>query len=161
MEFHIHYSQFIYFIDIHYMCFTVGGPLLRETERSGYGKYPITHVHGMTIGELSTLFNAEIKLPRDCASLDSSNSSACLLEVVPMLGWSRDMTWVETGIPWIPPSPNLPSVTSAIVYGATVFLEATTVSEGRGTTTPFEQFGAPFLSAQVNDSFSKQFNGVA
>jgi uncharacterized protein YbbC (DUF1343 family) len=129
---------------------TVGGPLLHMSERSGYGKYPITHVHGMTIGELSVLFNEAIQLP---SSLHSSSSSfdypSSLLEVVPMLGWSRDMSWQDTGLAWVPPSPNLPTLSSALVYGATVFLEATSVSEGRGTTTPFEQFGAPFLNAQV------------
>jgi uncharacterized protein YbbC (DUF1343 family) len=120
--------------------------LLHEAERSGYGKYPITHVHGMTIGELSILFNEAIQLP----SSPSPSFSSSMLEVVPMVGWRRDMSWQDTGLPWVPPSPNLPSVSSARVYGATVFLEATTVSEGRGTTTPFEQFGAPFLSAQVS-----------
>ena len=69
-----------------------------------------------------------------------------------MIGWRRDMAWPDTGLPWVPPSPNLPAVSSAVVYGATVFLEATSVSEGRGTTTPFEQFGAPFLGAQVGGS---------
>lgn len=118
--------------------YTVGGPLLLPSQRSGYGKYPITHIHGMTIGELSLIFNQAIRLP------------VTALEVVPMTGWRRDMLWSSTGLPWVPPSPNLPSVASAVVYGATVFLEATTVSEGRGTTTPFEQFGAPFLSAQVS-----------
>lgn len=126
----------------------VGGPLLHENQRSGYGKYPITHIHGMTIGELSVLFNEAILLPRNCSS-SSAASSSCLLEVVQMIGWQRAMTWKNTGLPWIPPSPNLPTVASAVVYGATVFLEATTVSEGRGTTTPFEQFGAPFLGAQA------------
>ena len=120
---------------------SVGGPLLHNSQRSGYGKYPITHIHGMTIAELSLLFNNVIKLPR--------SQEESLLEVTPMIGWNREMYWEDTGLPWIPPSPNLPTVKSAVVYGATVFLEATTVSEGRGTTTPFEMFGAPFLDAQV------------
>lgn len=96
----------------------------------------------MTIGELSNLFNEEI---------------GSLLDVVPMTGWHRDLLWADTGLPWTPPSPNLPTVASAVVYGATVFLEATTVSEGRGTTTPFELFGAPFLSAQVKHSTRRPY----
>jgi len=99
----------------------------------------------LTIGELSILFNDAVNLPYYPSGIDQGS----LLEVVPMSGWSRDMMWGSTGLPWIPPSPNLPTIGSAIVYGATVFLEATTVSEGRGTTTPFELFGAPFLDAQV------------
>ncbi len=136
----------------------VSGPLLQMHEKSGYGKYPITHIHGMTIGELSILFNEDIQLPYASPSSKTntiSSSAAAttmtssLLQVVTMTGWTRDMRWRDTRLPWIPPSPNLPTVSSSDVYGATVFLEATTVSEGRGTTTPFEQFGAPFISAQV------------
>ena len=78
----------------------------------------------MTIGELALLFNEAIQLPQ----ATTSDPSSSLLQVVPMLGWRRNMSWGETGLPWVPPSPNLPTVASAGVYGATVFLEATTVS---------------------------------
>jgi uncharacterized protein YbbC (DUF1343 family) len=104
---------------------------------SGYGLFPITHIHGLTIGELSLLFNTNIDLPHE------------QIHVIKMVNWKRDMPWNDTGLDWIPPSPNLPSTLSVLAYGATVFLEATTVTEGRGTTIPFEIFGAPFLHAEV------------
>lgn len=116
----------------------VDGPMLNMSCcSSGYGEFPITHVHGMTIGELTMLFNTEVGLPPQN------------IQVIKMLHWNRAMTWKDTSLDWIPPSPNLPSPLSSTAYGATVFLEATTVSEGRGTTTPFEMFGAPFLDAEV------------
>ncbi|CAE7704570.1 ybbC [Symbiodinium microadriaticum] len=115
----------------------VDGPLLNMTCcSSGYGRFPITHIHGLTIAELASLFNSAIGLP-------STN-----IIVVPMLRWLREMRWGDTGLLWVPPSPNVPTPNTAIAYGATVFLEATTVAEGRGTTTPFELFGAPFLNAE-------------
>jgi uncharacterized protein YbbC (DUF1343 family) len=123
----------------------VNGPMLNlSCCRSGYGKYPIPHIHGMTIAELALLFNTspEISLPTQ--------------NIIPILmkNWNREMVWKETGLAWIPPSPNIPTPNTAIAYGATVFLEATTASEGRGTTTPFEIFGAPFLNANVCLSLS-------
>eukprot|EP01032_Pedospumella_encystans_P025769 gene25769-29113_t len=121
----------------------VDGPLVNMSCcASGYGRLPIPFLHGMTIGELGLLFNSVFKIPTDDVI------------VVKMLHWERHMTWTSfqeansVFPPWIPPSPNLPTVMSAHAYGATVFLEATTVAEGRGTTTPFTLFGAPFLDAE-------------
>jgi uncharacterized protein YbbC (DUF1343 family) len=119
----------------------VNGPMLNMSCcRSGYGKYPIPHIHGLTIAELASLFNTspEINLPAEN------------IIPIPMKNWNRQMLWKDTGLVWVPPSPNIPTPDTAIAYGATVFLEATTVSEGRGTTTPFEVFGAPFLNANVS-----------
>jgi uncharacterized protein YbbC (DUF1343 family) len=122
----------------------VDGPLVNMSCcASGYGKLPIPFLHGMTIGELALLFNDALRIPSE------------YLLVVSMLNWQRAMVWTNAGEvdsrfpPWIPPSPNLPTITSAHTYGAIVFLEATTAAEGRGTTTPFTMFGAPFLDAEV------------
>lgn len=113
----------------------VGGPMLNMTCcASGYGGAPITHVHGMTIGELALLFDGHgIGLGPD------------RLQVIEMENYSRDMRWADTGLPWVPPSPNVPSLAVAAAYPATVFFEATTVAEGRGTTTPFASLGAPWF----------------
>lgn len=118
----------------------VNGPMLNMSCcRSGYGEYPIPHIHGLTIAELAVLFNTspEINLP-------SQN-----IIPIKMNKWQRHMLWKDTELAWIPPSPNIPTPQTAMAYGATVFLEATTISEGRGTTTPFEIFGAPFLDSYV------------
>jgi uncharacterized protein YbbC (DUF1343 family) len=96
------------------------------------GRYPIPMRHGMTIGEMALLFNDYFKI-------------GCHLEVIPMTGWQRYMYYPDTGLPWIPPSPNLPTFTSALVYPGQVLWEGTNISEGRGTTQPFEVWGAPFL----------------
>jgi uncharacterized protein YbbC (DUF1343 family) len=122
----------------------VDGPLLNTTCcASGYGRLPITHIHGMTYGELALFFNASL-------------GGLMEVVVVPCVNWTRDMVWEDTGLSWVPPSPNLPTPLSTHAYGASVFIEATTVAEGRGTTTPFTLFGAPFLGAsalslQLND----------
>ena len=122
----------------------VDGPLVNMSCcSSGYGRLPIPFLHGMTIGELGLLFNNVLNIPTED------------LVVVKMQNWQRYMSWTtskEVGTafpPWIPPSPNLPTLESAHTYGAIVFLEATTAAEGRGTTTPFTMFGAPFLDAEV------------
>ena len=96
------------------------------------GRYPIPMRHGLTIGELALLFNNNFGID-------------CDLEVVSMKGWKRKMFFGDTGLPWIPPSPNLPTNVSAIVYPGQVIWEGTNVSEGRGTTQPFEIFGAPYI----------------
>jgi uncharacterized protein YbbC (DUF1343 family) len=96
------------------------------------GHYPIPMRHGLTIGELALLFNNHFAID-------------CDLCVVPMKGWRRKMFFNATGLPWIPPSPNLPTPVSAMVYPGQVIWEGTNVSEGRGTTQPFEIFGAPFI----------------
>jgi molybdopterin-guanine dinucleotide biosynthesis protein MobB len=96
------------------------------------GLHPIPVRHGMTSGELARLLAAERGLDLD-------------LVVSPMRGWGRDTAWSDTGLAWIPPSPNIPTVAAARVYPGMCLLEGTNVSEGRGTTRPFEYFGAPWL----------------
>jgi molybdopterin-guanine dinucleotide biosynthesis protein MobB len=96
------------------------------------GLHPIPVRHGMTSGELARLLAAERGLDLD-------------LVVSPMSGWSREMPYDETGLAWIPPSPNIPTVETARVYPGMCLLEGTNLSEGRGTTRPFETFGAPWL----------------
>jgi uncharacterized protein YbbC (DUF1343 family) len=110
------------------------GPILEYPEYSSFvGLYPIPVRHGMTVGELAMLFNEEF-LPKKAE-----------LTVIPMRGWKREMWFDETGLPWIIPSPNMPTLDTATVYPGQVFLEGTNISEGRGTTRPFELFGAPWI----------------
>ncbi|MBN1274159.1 MAG: DUF1343 domain-containing protein [Candidatus Aminicenantes bacterium] len=110
------------------------GPLLEYPEYSSFlGLYPIPVRHGMTVGELALFYN------------DNFFEKKATLTVVPVEGWIRTMWYDETGLPWIFPSPNMPTLETAIVYPGQVFLEGTNVSEGRGTTHPFELFGAPWI----------------
>jgi len=113
----------------------IEGNLLVSECASFVGRYPIPMRHGLTIGELSVLFNSDYGI-------------GCDLDVIPMLGWKRDMFFMDTGLPWIPPSPNMPSPVSAMVYPGQVLWEGTNISEGRGTTLPFEIFGAPFFNTK-------------
>ncbi len=113
----------------------VEGGLLEEAYASFVGQFPIPLRHGMTIGELARLFNEAFGIG---ASLD----------VVPLAGWRRSMYHDETGLPWIIPSPNLPTLDSAIVYPGAVLFEGTRLSEGRGTTRPFELLGAPWIDGE-------------
>jgi uncharacterized protein YbbC (DUF1343 family) len=120
------------------------GNCLRPEYTSFVGMYPIPMRHGCTIGELALLFNTHFGI-------------GCDLTVVPMAGWKRNMLFQNTGLPWIPPSPNLPTPTSALVYPGQVLWEGTNVSEGRGTTQPFELFGAPFFDvARLQESVSHE-----
>lgn len=96
------------------------------------GLHPIPVRHGMTSGELARLLAAERGLDLD-------------LVISPLAGWGRDTAWSDTGLTWIPPSPNIPTVAAARVYPGMCLLEGTNVSEGRGTTRPFEFLGAPWL----------------
>ncbi len=114
----------------------VEGNLVGERYRSFVGLYSLPNRHGMTAGELARLFNAR-------------DGGGCELTVVPCEGWRRAMTWADTGLPFIPPSPNMPTPDTALVYPGMCLGEGTNVSEGRGTTRPFEQFGAPWLDAQA------------
>jgi uncharacterized protein YbbC (DUF1343 family) len=113
----------------------VEGPMLLAGFESFVGQYPIPMRHGMTIGELATFFNEHFGI-------------GAKLEVVEMQGWLRDMYFDETGLPWVLPSPNIPTLDTAIVYPGTVLLEGTNISEGRGTTRPFELVGAPWVDAE-------------
>ncbi len=118
----------------------IDGPIIDDSLRSFVGMYPIPVVYGMTCGELARMINGELWL---------ASGLRAQLNVIPMEGWTRDMTWDQTGLPWIPPSPNIPDATTALLYPATCFIEATNLSEGRGTAAPFRQFGAPFLSGPL------------
>ncbi|GAB4269952.1 MAG: DUF1343 domain-containing protein [Deferrisomatales bacterium] len=112
------------------------GNRLRAEWASFVGLEPVPMRHGLTLGELARWF-------RDCRGV------ACDLEVVPMAGWRRSMRWSGTGRPWVLPSPNMPTPDTALVYPGTVLLEGTTASEGRGTTRPFEIFGAPWVDPEA------------
>jgi uncharacterized protein YbbC (DUF1343 family) len=110
------------------------GPILEYPEYNSFvGLYPVPVRHGMTVGELALLFNTNF--------LQKKTN----LTVIPIKGWERSMWFDETALPWISPSPNMPSLATATVYPGQVFLEGTNVSEGRGTETPFEIFGAPWI----------------
>lgn len=111
---------------------SVEGNVLAPGHESFVGRYPIPMRHGLTIGELARLFNTQFGIGAE-------------LDVVPMKGWERWMGYPDTGLNWVAPSPNLPTPTSALVYPGQVIWEGTNISEGRGTTQPFELFGAPFI----------------
>ena len=112
------------------------GPLLQPAYSSGVGKKEIVQKHGMTVGELARFFNGEL-LPADGGPVQD-------LQVVPVQNWSGDMLWADTGLQWTLPSPNMPTDDTALLYSGTCMFEATNLSEGRGTTRPFELIGAPY-----------------
>lgn len=111
---------------------------------------PIPVLLPYTLGELGLWLKREQKIDVD-------------LTVIPVGGWSREMTWAETGLPWIPPSPNIPTIDSVYAYSCTGLLQHTNISEGRGTCKPFEYVGAPFLDGQALAAFlsSQELPGVA
>ncbi len=111
---------------------TVEGNLLTEECKSFVGLYPLPMRHGLTFGELALFVNEVGKIHAD-------------VEVIPMRGWQREMRFRDTGFPWVFPSPNMPTPETAAVYPGQVLWEGTNISEGRGTTLPFEIFGSPFL----------------
>jgi uncharacterized protein YbbC (DUF1343 family) len=113
----------------------VEGPVLERGYDSFVGQFPIPMRHGMTMAELAGLFNAHFGIAADLA-------------VVPMEGWTRATHYDETGLPWVMPSPNMPTLDTAIVYPGSVLFEGTTLSEGRGTTRPFEILGAPWIDGE-------------
>jgi uncharacterized protein YbbC (DUF1343 family) len=114
----------------------VEGPALRPGFDSFVGTHPIATRHGLTLGELARLYQAERGLGGE-------------LHVVPCEGWQRGMDFDATGLPWVLPSPNMPTVATAFVYPGQCLLEGTNLSEGRGTTRPFELCGAPAIDAAV------------
>jgi uncharacterized protein YbbC (DUF1343 family) len=109
------------------------GPVLEPEFSSFIGLYPIPERHGMTIGELARMVNERF--------LEKKAN----LTVIPMEGWSRAMWFDDTGLAWVIPSPNMPTLETATVYPGQVCLEGTNISEGRGTSRPFELFGAPWI----------------
>jgi uncharacterized protein YbbC (DUF1343 family) len=120
----------------------LGGDRVEGPPRDGIvpttavSRVPGPLVHGLTIGELARYVNARRDRP-------------ARLSVVPMRGWRRSMTWVDTGREWIPPSPNLRTAEAALAYPGTCLMEATNVTEGRGTEAPFLLLGAPWLEAEA------------
>ena len=113
----------------------VEGPVLDPALASFVGQFPIPIRHGMTLGELATLFNTAFGIGAE-------------LHVVTMQGWRRGDEPLRGALPWVPPSPNMPTPDTALVYPGMGLLEGTNVSEGRGTTRPFETLGAPFVDAR-------------
>jgi uncharacterized protein YbbC (DUF1343 family) len=124
----------------------IEGPVLKKGYESFVGLFSIPIRHGMTVGELSHLFKKELKIGID-------------LEIVKMEGWKRDLWFDETGLWWVSPSPNMVTLSTAIVYPGMCLLEGTNVSEGRGTTKPFEYFGAPWLECERVMDFYKEQRG--
>jgi uncharacterized protein YbbC (DUF1343 family) len=120
------------------------GPGLDTAFTSFVGRVPVPVRHGLTMGELARLFNEDLGLRAD-------------LTVVPMEGWRRHQLGPETGLPWVPPSPNMPTFETALVYPGGCLLEGTNLSEGRGTTRPFEFVGAPWIDAVA---LADEMNGL-
>ncbi|MEV6314890.1 DUF1343 domain-containing protein [Streptomyces sp. NPDC051776] len=110
------------------------GPVLDKAYATFVGREPIAQAHGMTVAELALLFNAEF--------VPGAAGRAADLEIVEMSGWRRRDFYDATGLPWVPPSPNMPTPDTALVYSGTCLFEGTNLSEGRGTTRPFELLGA-------------------
>ncbi|MCC3765307.1 DUF1343 domain-containing protein [Glycomyces sp. TRM65418] len=120
------------------------GPVLHPEHATFVGLKPIAQRHGMTVGELASFFNGEfLPTPVD-------------LTVVKMRGWKRRMYFEDTRLPWVAPSPNMPTVETAVVYPGTCLFEATALSEGRGTTKPFELLGAP----EIDHTWSEALQGL-
>jgi uncharacterized protein YbbC (DUF1343 family) len=113
----------------------VAGNVLERDWASFVGQYPVPTRTGMTDGELGGMFNEEFGI-------------GCDFECLPMEGWPRELWYDDTDAPWVLPSPNMPSVAAATVFPGTVHLEGTQMSEGRGTTRPFELVGAPYIVAE-------------
>ncbi len=122
----------------------IEGNLLELERRSFVGHFPLPMRHGLTLAEMALLFSEAFNI-------------AAPLEVYAMSGWSRKMLYRQTGLHWVPPSPNLPTPESTLVYPGQVILEGTNLSEGRGTTTPFELWGSPYLNIDlVLEHFAKE-----
>ncbi|GBE41059.1 hypothetical protein BMS3Bbin09_00948 [bacterium BMS3Bbin09] len=112
------------------------GPVLDADHSSFVGLCPLTIRHGMTIGEIGSYLKSEFNPALD-------------LHIIKMESWKREMLFDETGLPWVMPSPNMPTLDTALVYPGMCLLEGTNLSEGRGTTRPFEIFGAPFIAPEI------------
>ncbi len=126
----------------------VEGNLLEQEFTSFVGRFPIPMRHGLTVGEICAYFNQYHGIGAD-------------LEVIPMKNWNRKMYFNDTGLPWVMPSPNLPTPASCLVYPGQVIFEGTNISEGRGTTLPFEQFGAPYLdTAKIRNRVQPLISGA-
>ena len=122
----------------------MAGNILEPEYASFVGQFPLPTRHGMTVGEVAQLFNEHFKIE-------------CDLEVIPMIGWKREFWHDETDAPWVLPSPNMPTLDAATVFPGAVHFEGTQVSEGRGTTKPFELIGAPYIDP---DDYADALNGL-
>jgi len=123
---------------------SVSGNVLEPEQASFVGQFPIPTRHGMTLGELAGMFNEHFAI-------------GCDLEVMEMEGWDRTYWHEQTNAPWVMPSPNIPTVDSATVFPGTVHFEGTQLSEGRGTTRPFELIGAPYI---VPEDYARELNNI-
>jgi uncharacterized protein YbbC (DUF1343 family) len=117
---------------------TARGPMMTPAYESGVGAKEIVQAHGMTVGELARYFDGEF-LPEE------EGGRVAQLDVVEVKGWRRDVPYAATGLPWVLPSPNMPTPDTALVYPGCGMFEGTNLSEGRGTTRPFELVGAPYI----------------
>jgi uncharacterized protein YbbC (DUF1343 family) len=122
----------------------IAGNILEPEYASFVGQFPLPTRHGMTVAELARLFNEHFEID-------------CDLEIIPMRGWKRASWLDDTDAPWVLPSPNMPTLDSATVFPGTVHFEGTQVSEGRGTTRPFELIGAPYIDP---DAYADQLNAL-
>ena len=122
----------------------VMGNILEPEYASFVGQFPLPTRHGMTVGELAQMFNDHFNI-------------GCDLQVIPMNGWKREFWHDDTDAPWVLPSPNMPTLDSATVFPGTVHFEGTQVSEGRGTTRPFELIGAPYIDP---DAYAERLNDL-
>ncbi len=131
----------------------ISGWMMEEKFQSFVGEYPVPMVHGMTLGELGKMMIGEQWI---------ENAGQADLRVIPMRGWERTMKWPDTGLDWIPPSPNLPTFEHAYVYLGTVLFEGVNISEGRGTPDPFLTLGAPGTNLTSNHiaRLRRTFSGV-
>lgn len=127
----------------------IEGPMLELSYASLVGPYPIPVRYGLTIGEIAKLFHAE-------------QGFTFPLKIAQMVGWNREMWFDETGLLWVPPSPNMPTLETATLYPGTCLFEGSNLSEGRGTTKPFEHIGAPWINNQkwLTRLNEKQFPGI-
>jgi len=127
----------------------VQGPVLNKGSESFVGFHPVAVRHGMTAGELANMFNVELDLKLD-------------LQIIKLAGWHRNNFYDATGLPWVNPSPNMRNLNQALLYPGIGLLETTNLSVGRGTDTPFEQIGAPYIQARefANAMNARKLKGI-
>ncbi|MGZ4521193.1 MAG: exo-beta-N-acetylmuramidase NamZ family protein, partial [Mycobacteriaceae bacterium] len=131
------------------------GPMLLPAFTSAVGEKEIVQQHGMTVGELARFFDGEFLQAEVGARLSE-------LTVLEISGWRREQTFADTGLTWVLPSPNMPTPNTALLYPGTCMFEATNLSEGRGTTRPFEIIGAPYIDYKWAEALAgKKIPGVA
>jgi uncharacterized protein YbbC (DUF1343 family) len=130
---------------------TVEGNVVHPRFGSFVGEYPLAIRHGMTLGELVHFF-----VEHDAATIGKRGD----VEVVWMQGWRRSMSFGDTGLPWVYPSPNMPTADTALVYPGGCLYEGTNLSEGRGTTRPFELVGAPYLEDPIEFALAAMESGT-